>query len=128
MNDAIEVLGLSAAQIRGAGAPWTAREIAQQPTLWPLIARQVGADVGLRAYLEPLLGNPALRLVLTGAGTSAYIGKCLAPALSRAGRQTEAIPTTDIVASPQSTLAPTGSRGPSLMVHFARSGDRKSVV
>ncbi|MGH8287619.1 MAG: SIS domain-containing protein [Steroidobacteraceae bacterium] len=125
MNDSIEALGLSAAQIRAAGAPWTVREIAQQPTLWPLIARQVGADVGLREYLAPLLGNPALRLVLTGAGTSAYIGKCLAPALSRAGRQTEAIPTTDIVASPQSTLAP---KGPRLMVHFARSGNSPESV
>ena len=125
MNDSIEVLGLDAARIRAAGAYWTAREIAQQPTLWPQIARQVNADAGLREYLAPLLGNPGLRLVLTGAGTSAYIGKCLAPALSRAGRQTEAIPTTDIVASPQSTLAP---KAPTLMVHFARSGNSPESV
>lgn len=125
MNDPIEVLGLSAAQIRSAGAHWTAREIAQQPKLWPQIARQVGADVGLRPWLAPLLGNPALRIVLTGAGTSAYIGKCLAPALSKAGRQAEAIPTTDIVASPQGTLS---SKAPTLMVHFARSGDSPESV
>ena len=125
MNDSIEVLGLSAAQIRSAGAQWTAREIAQQPKLWPQIARQIGADGGLAAYLTPLLGNPALRIVLTGAGTSAYIGKCLAPALSQAGRQAEAIPTTDIVASPRSTLTPTA---PTLMVHFARSGNSPESV
>lgn len=125
MNDSIEVLGLSAAQLRSAGAQWTAREIAQQPQLWPQIARQVGTDGGLRGYLAPLLGNPALRIVLTGAGTSAYIGKCLAPALSKAGRQAEAIPTTDIVASPQGTLAP---KAPTLMVHFARSGDSPESV
>jgi D-galactosamine 6-phosphate deaminase/isomerase len=121
----METLGLSAAQIRAAGAQWTAREIAQQPQLWPQIAREVGADAGLRAHLAPLLGNPALRIVLTGAGTSAYIGNCLAPALGRAGRQTEAIPTTDIVASPLSTLAP---KAPTLMVHFARSGNSPESV
>ncbi|MGH8316483.1 MAG: SIS domain-containing protein [Steroidobacteraceae bacterium] len=125
MNDSIEILGLSATQIRSAGAQWTAREIAQQPQLWPQIASQVGADGGLRAHLAPLLDNPALRIVLTGAGTSAYIGKCLAPALSQAGRQAEAIPTTDIVASPQGTLAP---KPPTLMVHFARSGNSPESV
>ena len=125
MNDAIESFGLSTAQIQSAGAQWTAREIAQQPGLWPQIAREVAADGGLRAHLAPLLGNPALRMVLTGAGTSAYIGECLAPALARSGRQAEAIPTTDIVASPQSTL---GSKVPTLMVHFARSGNSPESV
>lgn len=125
MNDSNEVLGLSAAQIRSAGAQWTAREIAQQPRLWPRIARQIGADAGLQAHLRPILGRPALRIVLTGAGTSAYIGKCLAPALARAGHQTEAIPTTDIVASPRSTLVP---KAPTLMVHFARSGNSPESV
>jgi tagatose-6-phosphate ketose/aldose isomerase len=125
VSDPIEVLGLSAAQIRAAGAQWTAREIAQQPLLWPQIARQIGADAALQAYLAPLLGSGAMRIVLTGAGTSAYIGKCLAPALCRAGRRAEAIPTTDIVASPQSALAP---KTPTLMVHFARSGNSPESV
>jgi tagatose-6-phosphate ketose/aldose isomerase len=125
VNDSIEILGLSAAQIRSAGAQWTAREIAQQPEVWPQIGRDIAADGSLRAHLAPLLANPGLRMVLTGAGTSAYIGKCLAPALARAGRQAEAIPTTDIVASPQSTL---GSKVPTLMVHFARSGNSPESV
>jgi tagatose-6-phosphate ketose/aldose isomerase len=121
----MEILGLSVGQIRSAGAQWTAREIAQQPQVWPQIAREVAADGGLRSFLAPLLGDPALRIVLTGAGTSAYIGQCLAPALSRAGRQALAIPTTDIVASPPATLAPKAS---TLMVHFARSGDSPESV
>lgn len=125
MNDSSEVLGLSATQIHSAGAQWTAREIAQQPQLWPQIARQVAMDAGLRAWLAPVLGNAQLRIVLTGAGTSAYIGECLAPALSKGGRQAEAIPTTDIVASPRGTL---GAKAPTLMVHFARSGDSPESV
>jgi D-galactosamine 6-phosphate deaminase/isomerase len=125
VNESSEILGLTAAEIRSAGAKWTVGEIAQQPRLWPQIARAVGDDGGLRAYLAPLLGNPALRMVLTGAGTSAYVGKCLAPALSQAGRQVEAIPTTDIVAGPRSTLAP---NAPTLMVHFARSGNSPESV
>jgi tagatose-6-phosphate ketose/aldose isomerase len=125
MNDSIELLGMSAAQIRTSGAQWTTREIAQQPKVWPQIARQIAADGALEAYLAPLLGNGALRIVLTGAGTSAYIGNCLAPALSRIGRRAEAIATTDIVASPRSALAP---KVPTLMVHFARSGNSPESV
>jgi tagatose-6-phosphate ketose/aldose isomerase len=125
MNDSMEALGLSAAQIRAAGAQLTAREIAQQPKVWPQIASQVGADTRLQAFLAPLLSDPLLRVVLTGAGTSAYIGKCLAPALAKGGRQAEAIPTTDIVASPHGTLAP---KAPTLMVHFARSGNSPESV
>jgi tagatose-6-phosphate ketose/aldose isomerase len=125
MNDSIELLGMSAAQSRASGAQWTTREIAQQPQLWPEIARQIAADSGLEAYLAPLLGNSALRIVLTGAGTSAYIGNCLAPALSRVGRRAEAIPTTDIVASPRGALAP---KVPTLVVHFARSGNSPESV
>jgi len=125
VNDAATFPGLSAAEIRAAGGEWTAREIAQQPQVWPEIARQVGGDQRLAAFLAPLLSDRALRIVLTGAGSSSYIGQCLAPALSRAGRVAAAIPTTDIVASPQGTLA---AGSPTLMVHFARSGSSPESV
>jgi tagatose-6-phosphate ketose/aldose isomerase len=120
VNDSTQLLGRSAAHLRAAGAQWTAREIAQQPQLWPEIARQISADEGLEKFLAPLLADPSLRIMLTGAGSSSYIGRCLAPALSKAGRPTAAIPTTDMVTNPSGTLAP---KTPTLMVHFARSGN-----
>jgi tagatose-6-phosphate ketose/aldose isomerase len=64
--------------------------------------------------------------VLTGAGTSSFIGQCLAPALTRSGaRRAAAIASTDIVSCPESSLAP---RAPTLMVHFARSGNSPESV
>ncbi|HXW73934.1 MAG TPA: SIS domain-containing protein [Steroidobacteraceae bacterium] len=122
----MEALGLSAAQIHAAGADWTAREIAQQPQIWPQVVGLVAADAALARFLAPLLGDPQLHLVLTGAGTSSFIGECLAPALLRNGaRHAAAVPTTDIVASPASTLAP---GVPTLMVHFSRSGNSPESV
>jgi tagatose-6-phosphate ketose/aldose isomerase len=116
----MEALGLTAGQIDAGGASATAREIAQQPKLWPEIARRVASDTALGAFLTPQLADPELRVVLTGAGSSCFVGECLAPALLRARPlRAEAIATTDIVASPASTLAP---RTPTLMVHVARSG------
>jgi tagatose-6-phosphate ketose/aldose isomerase len=120
------MLGLSAARIRDAGAYWTAREIAQQPQLWPQIARLVSQDSELAAFLGQWGADAQPRVVLTGAGTSSFIGECLAPSLARQGwPRAEAIATTDIVASPGSYLV---RHLPTLMVHFARSGNSPESV
>ena len=67
-----------------------------------------------------------MRLVLTGAGTSAFAGQVLAPVLSRQlARRVEAIPTTDIVASPRENFP---ADVPTLLVSFARSGDSPESV
>ena len=122
----MEMLGLTAAQIQAGGAYWTAREITQQPWLWPEVERRVTADEQLAGFLAPLLADAGLRVVLTGAGTSSFIGECLAPALARSGApRTAAIASTDIVSCPESSLAP---RTPTLMVHFARSGNSPESV
>ena len=77
-------------------------------------------------FLQPLVANPRLRVVLTGAGTSAYIGDCLAPALSaRLRRRVEAIATTDLLSGPDLRLP---SDGPTLLVSFARSGNSPESV
>jgi len=120
----MEVLGLSAAKSKAGGAYWTAREIAQQPQLWREIAQQVAGDTALAEFLRQQ--DQPRRVVLTGAGTSSFIGECLAPALARhSGGQVQAIATTDIVASPGSYL--TGDI-PTLLVHFARSGNSPESV
>jgi len=77
-------LGHPQAELETAGGLWTAREISQQPAVWPKIEALLNGGAGaLRAYLRPLLDRRDLRIILTGAGTSAFIGECLAPALKR---------------------------------------------
>ena len=118
----MDAFGLTMTQIDAAGAHWTAREVLQQPQLWAQIERELAADSArLAAFLGPLLARADLRIVLTGAGTSAHIGECLAPALTQTlRRRVDAIPTTDLVASPQSYLS---LETPTLMVSFGRSGN-----
>jgi len=126
VSEPVEVLGLSAAQITAGGAYWTAREIAQQPQVWSDIARLVTGDSALAAFLQQQRTGEPRRVLLTGAGTSSFIGECLAPALaSRGWPRAEAIATTDIVASPGSFLA---RDVPTLVVHFARSGNSPESV
>lgn len=110
------------------GTPsWTQREIEQQPMLWREVERRLGEQAtAVQTFIGPLLARPELRVVLTGAGTSAFAGRVLAPALARTlGRRVEAIATTDIVASPQDCFA---QDVPTLLVSLARSGDSPESV
>ena len=101
---------------------WTHREILQQPeTLRATQQLLAGHQAGIAAFLAPLLAQPALRIVLTGAGTSAFIGEALAPWLSRLlDRTVEAVATTDIVSAPNLYLR---AKTPTLLVSFGRSGN-----
>src|SRR6202042_612626 len=123
----MDAFGLTAAQIDSAGAHWTAREIMQQPRIWAEIETLIAGEAArLAAFLGPLLKRPDLRIVLTGAGTSAHVGECLAPALAtRLARRVDAIPTTDLVASPLSYLS---RDTPTLIVSFGRSGNSPESV
>src|ERR1700683_1553554 len=123
----MHAFGMTMTQIDAAGAHWTAREILQQPQIWAQVEHSLaGESARLATFLEPLLKRPELRLVLTGAGTSAHIGKCLAPALTRGlRRRVDAISTTDLVASPQSYLS---AETPTLLVSFGRSGNSPESI
>ena len=117
-----ESLGIAEAELAASGALWTAREIEQQPRM---LERTHALLSTLRsridAFAAPVTGNPAARVILTGAGTSAYIGQCLAPLLDRQlVARVDAVPTTDIVSAPHLYLDPAQ---PLLLVSFGRSGN-----
>lgn len=113
--------------LRALGAADTAREIAHQPRLWREVAASAAADrARTEAFLAPLLARPGLRVVLSGAGTSAFAGQVLAGPLSRElGVRVDAVATTDVVARPREVFA---QDVPTLLVSFARSGDSPESV
>jgi tagatose-6-phosphate ketose/aldose isomerase len=105
----------------------TYQEVHQQPAVWREAAAMLAAQAAeIDKFLQPVLAPPDLRIVLTGAGTSAFAGQILAPALTRQlRRRVEAIATTDIVSNPQEIFA---EDVPTLLVSFARSGDSPESV
>ncbi len=109
------------------GAIMTAREIAQQPGSWVRtgeLVRHRADSIG--DFLKPLLARPDLRIILTGAGSSSFIGECLAPLMLRAlGRRVEAIATTDLLSGPHLYLQ---KDAPTLLVSFGRSGSSPESV
>ncbi|HEY7640085.1 MAG TPA: SIS domain-containing protein [Steroidobacteraceae bacterium] len=117
-----DVFSPTAASLESRGGMWTAREIAQQPQMWLRVEKMLAAErASLRQFIAPIVDDPSGRIVLTGAGTSAFIGQCLQPALSASLRcRVDAIATTDIVSAPQLWLK---SAVPTLLISFARSGN-----
>ncbi len=118
----MSTMGLSEQTLEARGALWTAREIAQQPAMLRKTDALVrAARPELNAFLEPILAQADARIIFCGAGTSAFIGDCLAAEIGQStGRCVRAIATTDIVSAPRLYLDPAK---PTLLVSFARSGD-----
>jgi tagatose-6-phosphate ketose/aldose isomerase len=115
-------LGIRAEELASSGALWTAREIEQQPSMLQRThALLTGLHADLQKFVAPMADDPLARIILTGAGTSAYVGGCLAPVLDRElAARVDAVPTTDIVSSPHLHLHP---EQPLLLVSFGRSGN-----
>ena len=121
------MLGRDEEELRGLGALWTAREIAQQPAmLRKTHTVLVAGKDALERFFRPLLNRAATRVILTGAGTSAFIGECLAPYLAaKLPCRVEAIPTTDLVCAPYLYFE---AGTPTLLVSFGRSGNSPESV
>lgn len=102
----------------------TILEIGQQPDAWREVATR--SDEGAADFLRDVTGRPDLRVILTGAGSSAFAGEIAAPALRRhLNRRVDAIATTDIVAGPLDYLE---RSTPTLLVSFGRSGNSPESV
>lgn len=106
---------------------WTEKEIRQQPESWIRSLKNIGNQrSSINDFLDPLLQNPSLKIILTGAGTSAFIGDIITPWLSRhTGKNFVAVPTTDLVTNPVDYLT---EQEPTLLVSFARSGNSPESV
>lgn len=106
---------------------WTEKEIRQQPSCWIRSLNNINnLRPSIDQFLTPLLRKTDLRIVLTGAGTSAFIGDIIAPWLSSyTGKNISAVPTTDLVTNPMDYLSPAH---PLLLISFARSGNSPESV
>lgn len=104
----------------------TYREIMQQPAMWlqeyqSLLANKAQVAAFVKAHL-----TPDTEVILTGAGTSAFIGDALVPVMRRNGWQRcRAVATTDLVTHMASYI---DQDTPLLLVSFARSGNSPESV
>jgi len=123
----MKYLDINEKELTSLGGFWTAKEINQQPQSWLNTQAIIENNtIEINQFLTPLMAKDNLRIILTGAGTSAFAGGSIAPALSqKLNRSVEAIATTDLVSNPSQFLL---QDKPTLIVSFARSGNSPESV
>ena len=122
------ILNICEDSLKAQQAFWTAKEISQQPETWRETARLI-TNSDVQSFLIPLIEQAKLgklRIIFTGAGTSAFIGNIVAPVLSeKLGCVVESIASTDLVSSPYQYLF---ADQPTLLVSFGRSGNSPESI
>lgn len=105
----------------------TRQEIWGQPGLWEKVFNKVQANKqSLQQFLDTAFQSENLHIILTGAGTSAFIGLSLIGTYYRKTKKhTTAISTTDLVTHPLDYL---NAEDPVLLISFARSGNSPESV
>ena len=100
----------------------TSIEISGQPELWlDSFKKVVSEKSSIKSFLRKVLKLKDLHIILTGAGTSAFIGESLSGTFQKSsGCTTSAIPTTHLVTHPALYLQ---KEKPILLISFARSGN-----
>ena len=104
---------------------FTFKEIHQQPAMWrkeleALLARKAEVSAFMHKYL-----TPETDIVLTGAGTSAFIGDALQPVMRGMWRNVRSVATTDLITHAEYLL---DKERPLLLISFARSGNSPESV
>lgn len=112
-------LNIDVESLESLGAIHTAREISQQPEVWLKVWDIVDQHSGpLTTFIDQ---SKYQKVILTGAGTSAYIGESLVGTYHRHHtRNVAAVPTTNLVSHPYDYFSKDESI---LLISFARSGN-----
>ncbi len=114
-------------QMTAASSTFTIHEIYQQPATWRKTCAQLAACKDeLQKFLDQVVKAEDFDIVLTGAGTSEFVGNSLYHALNnKYNFKVKSYASTDIVPNPEDTLSRTK---PTLLVNFGRSGNSPESV
>ena len=114
-------------QMKNDFSTFTIHEIYQQPATWRKTCAQLAACKDeLQKFVDQVVKAPDFDIVLTGAGTSEFVGNSLYHALNKKyDFKVKSYASTDIVPNPEDTLSRTK---PTLLVNFGRSGNSPESV
>ena len=106
---------------------FTLSEIYQQPATWKKTCDQIRANKdALKKFIDQVITCEDFDVILTGAGTSEFVGNALFPALTKGlNFKVKSYGTTDLVATPEAYLSRTK---PTLLISFGRSGNSPESV
>lgn len=114
-------------ELESLGGINTAKEICSQPELWEkTYIKLVEEKDWILEFFEKVWVHESPNVILTGAGTSAFIGEVLVGKFQKRWKvPCRAISTTDIITHPDNYFI---KSSPTLLISFARSGDSPESV
>ena len=123
----MNIFGISTEKMQETSSVFTLQEIYQQPATWRKTCAQIAACKDeLQAFLDKVVKADDFDIVLTGAGTSEFVGNSLFQALNeKYNYKVKSYGTTDIVPSPENFLSRTK---PTVLVSFGRSGNSPESI
>lgn len=121
------VFGIGEDKMKETSSVFTLSEIYQQPATWEKTCSQIAEHKDeLKKFIDQVITCDDFDVVLTGAGTSEFVGNALFPHLTRLlNHKVKSYGTTDIVATPEAYLSRTK---PTLLISFGRSGNSPESV
>lgn len=124
------MFNLSTEEMKAKDAVFTTTEIHQQPALWEEVLTTIKENQeAYDAFLTSIYAkHDRVRVIFSGAGTSAFVGDALVSELTKANMKNvsfESIATTNIVSNPTSYFV---KDVPTILVSFARSGNSPESV
>lgn len=121
------VFGITDERMKETSSTFTLTEIYQQPATWEKTCRQIEEHKEeIQKFIDQVIKCEDYDVILTGAGTSEFVGNALFPHLAGLlNHKAKSYGTTDIVATPEAYLSRTK---PTLLISFGRSGNSPESV
>lgn len=120
-------LGYTEESLKKLGANITAIEICNQPQIWKETYDIIKSKKNeISKFLDKALKNENIKVILTGAGSSAFVGQSVETYLDKIMKQrVNVVETTDLVSHPEYYLQ---KDIPVLMISYARSGNSPESI
>lgn len=121
------IFGITDERMKETSSTFTLTEIYQQPATWEKTCRQIKEHKEeIQKFIDQVIKCEDYDVILTGAGTSEFVGNALFPHLAGLlNHKAKSYGTTDIVATPEAYLSRTK---PTLLISFGRSGNSPESV
>lgn len=123
----MNIFNINEEQMKKTLSSFTLKEIYQQPKTWLKTLNQIKeSKQAIQSFIDKVIKCDDFDVILTGAGTSEFIGNSLYSYLNKElNYKVKSYGTTDIVATPENYLSKTK---PTLLVSFGRSGNSPESI
>lgn len=123
----MDIFNITEKEMIDTKSSFTLHEIYQQPKTWLKTLNQIKESrKSIEEFINNVIKQEDFDIILTGAGTSEFVGNALYSQLNKDfNYKVKSFATTDIVSSPENYLSKTK---PTLLVSFGRSGNSPESI